>query len=223
MLKNFETMKMGGLVFGLAMLVSLVAALPAKAGIIRATEDESRNLETIFYVDFTKDQVTGNWTGAQYFAGSSEVGSGFNVQTFPNGLSLSAVSASQTSGSLPYRTIDYAASVTATGTDSAGLDLFLDGVIFRYGTQSVDGFGIPTTTWVESSYTGGIGNFFYDLWENYLKDGYTIEFDFLNTGDIGDAYTFTFYRETSDVPEPATLAILGLGLAGLGMARRRKK
>ena len=43
------------------------------------------------------------------------------------------------------------------------------------------------------------------------------------TASHGSDFGFQTYVDASSVPEPTSVAIIGLGLAGLGLSRRRKK
>jgi hypothetical protein len=128
---------------------------------------------------------------------------------------------------------DTAGNLLASTTVPAGTVGELDG-LFRYvnisgfnliaGTQYI--IGAFTTDLASSLGTGQGGTGSIDANVNVIVDRFsnfnsTFSFPDTSNGLAGGAWLGANFR-TGTVPEPGTLALLGLGLAGFAAARRRK-
>lgn len=87
----------------------------------------------------------------------------------------------------------------------------IDGVSYFFSvTESGDAYFTGNFTWAQSNLFGG-------TWISYNGGGTWADASAVGNGST--AYKLSY----SQVPEPATLALLGLGLASLGASCRRKQ
>jgi len=195
-----KQIKMGKM-WGLALAVSFLVAASVQADVVRTADTsflgDGYGLVKIF--TFTYDGT----------AVSSGVAATWNIAYGEGFSQLVGFGYDQTTATL--RGNGGVQSLLTTWFDSSPYDGYVGEWNDSASVLTVNGIGV-----------GGTGNWFSNL---QFDAGPTQDELVVNFG-ANPLYVFTLYAVQPvavDTPEPAAMAVIGLGLAGLGLARRRRK